>query len=73
MFDLPGSRLSPEEFSARLDEAKARAVALRREALRDLGSSVVTAAAAAGRRVARALRRDRAAPSPVRAAAQPAR
>ena len=52
MFDPTASRLSPDEFSRLLDEAKARAAFLRQEALRELGSSLV----AAVRRLARTVR-----------------
>jgi hypothetical protein len=59
MFDPPGSRLSPAEFSRRLDEAKALAAVLRRQALRELGSSVFAAAASACRRLVHADRATR--------------
>lgn len=52
MFNAPGTRIAPEEFSRRLDEAKARAAVLRQEAMRDLGASLV----AAVRRLAHAAR-----------------
>jgi hypothetical protein len=59
MFDPADSRLSPDEFSRRLDEAKARAAVLRAEAMREFGSSFFAAAAAAGRRLAQAARTAR--------------
>ena len=59
MFPPPGSRMSPEAFALRLDAAKARAAALREEAIREFGASVVAAIAAAGRRLASAVRATR--------------
>jgi hypothetical protein len=52
MFDSPATRIDPDEFARRLDEAKARAAVLRQQALRDFGSSLV----AFVRRLARAVR-----------------
>jgi hypothetical protein len=59
MFDPPGYRLSPDEFSRRLDEAKALAAVLRQQALRELGSSVFAAAVSACRRLVDADRTTR--------------
>jgi len=73
MFNPTGSRIAPDEFSRRLDEAKARAAVLRQEALRELGASLFAAAAAAGRRGARAVRSVRAARLPARPARHAAR
>jgi len=55
--------MSPEEFALRLGAARARAAALREEAIRELGASVVAAIAAAGRRLASALRATRTPPA----------
>ena len=52
MFNPPGFRTAPDDFSLRLDEAKMRARVLRDEALRDFGASLVAAA----RRLVRAVR-----------------
>jgi hypothetical protein len=59
MFAPSAFRTSPDEFSRRLDEAKARAAVLRQEAVRELGSSLFAAAAGAGRRIVRAARAAR--------------
>jgi hypothetical protein len=56
MFAPADSRLSPDEFARRLDEAKALAAVLRRQAVRELGAWFFPGGAAAGRRLAHATR-----------------
>lgn len=73
MFSSPGSRLSPAEFSLRIDEAKARAAVLRQEAMRDFGSSLFAALGAAARRLVRSPAASRTARTPARPATHGAR
>jgi hypothetical protein len=70
MFRLADVRHPADEFARHLDEAKALAVVLRRQAVREFGASFFAAAAAALRRLAQAARTSR---PPMRRAAPTAR